>query len=63
MTNTINLDALEAGMSYLMNVNRQNIDKEKLEPISNQTCIYYNSVNIFCGKHGSGRHTLESKKL
>ena len=37
----INLDALEAGMDYLMNVNRANINKEKLEPISDQTCIYY----------------------
>ena len=59
----INLDALEAGMEYLMNMNSANISKEKLEPISDQTCIYYNSVNIFCGKQGSGKTYSGMKEI
>ena len=59
----INLDVLEAGMDYLMNMNRMNINKKKLEPISNQTCIYYNSVNIFCGRQGSGKTYSGMKEI
>ena len=63
MTKHINLDALEAGMDYLMNMNRASINKEKLEPISDQTCIYYNSVNIFCGRQGSGKTYSGMKEI
>ena len=63
MAKHINLDALEAGMDYLMNMNRANINKEKLEPISDQTCIYYNSVTIFCGRQGSGKTYSGMKEI
>ena len=63
MTRRINLDALEQGLAYCMSVNGDSVSKERLEPISDQTPIHYNSVNIFCGKQGSGKTYSAFKEI
>ena len=63
MARRINLDALEQGLAYCMSVNSESVNKKKLEPISDQTPIHYNSVNIFCGKQGSGKTYSAFKEI
>ena len=56
-----NPDELDAAIYSCLQRNKQNINKEKLRRIHKDCNIMYNSVNVLCGRQGSGK-TFTSMK-
>ena len=56
-----NLDALDDAIDQCLRLNKKSIEKEKLQRIHRDCNVYYNSVNVLCGRQGSGK-TFTSMK-
>ena len=62
MTNKdFNPDELDAAIYSCLQMNKQHINKEKLQCIHKDCNVMYNSVNVLCGRQGSGK-TFTSMK-
>lgn len=55
------LDDLDDMIEDCLRHNEVNINKERLTPIHDKVNVFYNSVNVFCGRQGSGK-TFTSMK-
>ena len=56
-----NPDELDAAIYSCLQMNKQHINKEKLQCIHKDCNVMYNSVNVLCGRQGSGK-TFTSMK-
>ena len=50
-----NPDELDAAIYSCLQMNKQHINKEKLQCIHKDCNVMYNSVNVLCGRQGSGK--------
>ena len=55
------LDELDLEIHECLEMNKNNINKERLQRIHKDCHVFYNSVNVFCGRQGSGK-TFSSMK-
>ena len=55
------LDELDLEIHECLEMNKKNINKERLQRIHKDCHVFYNSVNVFCGRQGSGK-TFTSMK-
>ena len=55
------LENLDKMIEKCIKHNKHNINKEKLTPIHDKVHVFYNSVNVLCGRQGSGK-TFTSMK-
>ena len=49
------LDELDLEIHECLEMNKKNINKERLQRIHKDCHVFYNSVNVFCGRQGSGK--------
>ena len=54
-------DELDLEIHECLEMNKKNINKERLQRIHKDCHVFYNSVNVFCGRQGSGK-TFTSMK-
>ena len=54
-------DELDLEIHECLEMNKNNIIKERLQRIHKDCHVFYNSVNVFCGRQGSGK-TFSSMK-
>ena len=54
-------DELDLEIHECLEMNKNNINKERLQRIHKDCHVFYNSVNVFCGRQGSGK-TFSSMK-
>ena len=57
----MSLKTLDLEIAECLKANRNNINKERLQRIHKDCHVFYNSVNVFCGRQGSGK-TFTSMK-
>lgn len=57
----LDLDELDLAIEDCLEFSRKAINKERLTRISDQCHVFYNSVNVLCGRQGSGK-TFTSMK-
>lgn len=50
-----NFDEFEEQVILCKEMNKENLKKEKLKRICDESFLYYNSLNVMCGPQGSGK--------